>query len=420
MGTDRLRLPLDDEGSAQAGAPPGDDTVGEEPHAEQTGHLSRQSLAARRFVDRMGDRVRFDHGRRLWLVWHGHRWRPDRDEEIRRLWLAVLGDRYLEALQIADSEVRERTAAAIMAAGATDDAIRAGLRIAASMKPAATTGDAWDPDPWTLGCENGLVELRTGALRVGRPTDMVSRSTGLAYDRRATCPRWDRFLQEVFEADEELISWSSRLIGASLVGTSKEIVAVHYGSGNNGKSVAFRTLGREVAGDYSVEIAVETLVNANRVAGAPTSDLMRLRGARLAFTSEPGQGAKLRGGTLKRLATIDLMTGRELHGRQQEWAPTHTLHLATNHLPAADDASEGFWRRIALIPWTVRFAKGRAGRRTTRGPRARRRPRRRGPGHSRLGRPRRRGLRHRRHAPPLPGQRPARDGRLPRGGGPAR
>ncbi|HEY8871165.1 MAG TPA: phage/plasmid primase, P4 family [Candidatus Limnocylindrales bacterium] len=199
--------------------------------------------------------------------------------------------------------------------------------------------------------------MRTGALRVGRPADMVSRSTRLEYDPRATCPRWDRFLVEVFSADDELIGWFARLVGASLVGTSKEIVAVHYGSGNNGKSVAFRTLGREVAGEYSVEIPVETAVNAHRVAGAPTSDLMRLRGARLALTSEPEQGAKLKGGTLKRLATIDLMTGRELHGRQEEWPPTHTLHLATNHLPAADDASEGFWRRIALIPWAVRFAK---------------------------------------------------------------
>jgi putative DNA primase/helicase len=253
--------------------------------------------------------------------------------------------------------MRERTVAAIMAAGATDDAIKAGLRIAASLKPVATSGDAWDPDPWVLGCENGLVDLRTGALRVGRPTDMVSRSTRVSYDPRATCPRWDRFLREVFAGDEELIAWFAMLIGASLVGTSKELLAVHYGSGNNGKSVAFRTLGREVAGEYSVEVAVETVINANRSAGAPTSDLMRLRGARLAFTSEPEQGAKLKGGTLKRLATIDLMTGRELHGRQQEWEPSHTLHLATNHLPVAEDASEGFWRRIALIPWAVRFAK---------------------------------------------------------------
>jgi putative DNA primase/helicase len=325
--------------------------------ADRIDHLSRQSLAAYHFADRGGTDVRFDHGRRIWLIWHGHRWRPDRDQEIRRLWLKALGERYVEALRIADSEIRERTISAIMAAGATDDAIAAGLRIAASMKPVATSGDAWDPDPWILGCENGLVDLRTGALRVGRPADMVSRSTRLDYDPRATCPRWDRFLVEVFAADEDLIGWFARLIGASLVGTSKELLAVHYGTGNNGKSVAFRTLGREVAGEYSVEVAVETLLNANRTAGAPTSDLMRLRGARLAFTSEPEQGAKFKGGALKRLATIDQMTGRELHGRQEEWPPTHTLHLATNHLPAADDASDGFWRRIALVPWTVRFAK---------------------------------------------------------------
>jgi putative DNA primase/helicase len=325
--------------------------------ADGIDHLSRQSLAAYHFADQRGAAVRFDHGRRIWLIWHGHRWRPDRDQEIRRFWLDALGARYAEALRITNSEMRERTISSIMAAGATDDAIAAGLRITASMKPVATSGDAWDPDPWTLGCENGLVDLRTGALRPGRPEDMVSRSTRLNYDPRATCPRWDRFLVEVFAADEDLIGWFARLIGASLVGTSKELLAVHYGTGNNGKSVAFRTLGREVAGDYSVEVAVETLLNANRSAGAPTSDLMRLRGARLAFTSEPEQNAKFKGGTLKRLSTIDLMTGRELHGRQEEWPPTHTLHLATNHLPAADDASEGFWRRIALIPWTVRFAK---------------------------------------------------------------
>ena len=41
---------------------------------------------------------------------------------------------------------------------------------------------------------------------------------------------------------------------------------------------------------------------------------MALRGARIAFTSEPDQAAKLRGGVLKRLASIDRMTGRALYG----------------------------------------------------------------------------------------------------------
>lgn len=317
-------------------------------------HLTRQSLAAHHFVDRVGHRVRFDHSREVWFIWRGHRWQLDRDDRIRRMWLGVLGDRFREALSSADDVVREKTIDAIKAAGALNNAIDAGLRIAASLKPVSMTGDEWDADPWALGCANGVVDLRTGQLRPGRPEDLITRSTGLSFDPAACCPRWEQFILEVFDGDTELATWFQRLVGATFIGVSNEIVAIHYGIGNNGKSVCFRILGL-VAGDYGVEIGIETLVRGQRQAGAPSSDLMRLRGARLAFTAEPERDARLRGGTLKRLSTIDKMTGRELHGRQQEWEPTHTLHLATNHLPEVDDGSEGFWRRIALVPWTIHF-----------------------------------------------------------------
>ena len=323
---------------------------------EETRHLTRQSLAARRFVERVGHRVRFDHGRGDWFLFEGHRWHRDGDGAIRRLWLEVLAERYREALSIDDGTLRGKTIGAIHAAGALDSAITAGLRIASSSKPVATEGDDWDPEPWLLGCENGVVDLRTGSLRDGHPEDMITRSTDLVFDASAPCPRWDRFLAEVFPRDAELIAWFQRFIGASFVATSKELVGIHSGIGNNGKSVCFATL-VAVAGDYGVEIAIETLLETRRSAGAPTSDLMRLRGARLAFTSEPNQGARIKGGPFKRLATIDQMKGRELHGRQVEWDPTHMLHVSVNRLPDVDDTSDGFWRRVAVVPWPVRFLK---------------------------------------------------------------
>lgn len=43
-------------------------------------HLARQSLAALQFAEAVGDTVRYDHSRRAWHIWNGHRWRPDRDE----------------------------------------------------------------------------------------------------------------------------------------------------------------------------------------------------------------------------------------------------------------------------------------------------------------------------------------------------
>ena len=319
-------------------------------------HLLRQSRAAWYFAKMAGGEVRFDHGRKRWLIWSGHRWRPDEDGRVQRLWLEVLATRYGEALRQADDRERARLAGEVQAAGATNAAIAAGLEIASTMKPIATTADAWDPDPWVLGCDNGVVELRTGELRPGRPEEMVSRSTGIAFDPDATCPRWERFLAEVFVGDEELVDWYGLLVGTSLVGVALEVLAIHHGLGNNGKSVAAKAL-QTAFGDYAVVIPVETLVNATRAAGAATPDLMVLRGARVAFTSEPDQATKLRGGVLKRLASVDRMTGRPLYGGTLTWEPTHTVHLATNHLPAVDDATEGFWRRVALVPWNVHFRK---------------------------------------------------------------
>jgi putative DNA primase/helicase len=324
--------------------------------AEAPEHLTRQSRAAWFFAAMAGDRVRYDHGRGRWLIWSGHRWQPDEDGAIERLWLAVLSDRYRLALACANDKERERRLAEVTTAGATNSAVGAGLELAASFEPIATRADAWYPDATLLGCNNGVVDLRTGELRDGRPEDMISRSTLVDFDPVAECPRWSRFLGEVFAGDAELVDWFAILVGSSLVGRSKELLALHHGRGNNGKSVFIKTM-RRALGEYAVVISVETLVNAKRSAGEATPDLMVLRGARIAFATEPDKSAKLRGGTLKRLVSIDQMTGRTLYGAQSSWDPTHSLHLASNHLPAADDATEGFWRRIALVPWTVRFAK---------------------------------------------------------------
>lgn len=336
------------------------DDIGAKPapevNAEPPPHLIRQSRAAWHFAQIAGDRVRFDHGRRRWLLWSGHRWEPDPDGAVERLWRDVLADRYRDALAIGDEDIRKRALDAIQSAGATSAAIMSGLDIATSMEPIATASDAWDPDAWSLGCANGVVNLRTGQLRDGRPGDMVSRSTGIDYDPDATAPRWSQFLEEVFAGDGELIGWINRLVGASLIGRAEEVLAVHHGLGNNGKSVFAKTL-RRVSGEYAEVVAVETLVNSQRRAGEASPDLVLLRGARIAFTSEPDEHAKLKGGTLKRLASIDRMSGRGLHQGPQSWDPTHTLHLLTNHLPIVEDATAGFWRRIALVPWAVRFRK---------------------------------------------------------------
>jgi len=317
--------------------------------------LTKQSAAAWHFARLAGDRVRYDHGRRRWLTWAGNRWLPDKDAAVDRLWQETLATRYRAALALPESE-RLRIIAEIQTAGALDQSIIHGLNRASKSKPIATTADVWDRDPFLLGCENGVVDLRTGELRPGRPEDMISRSTGIEFNPDAECPRWLRFLMEVFSGDTELVEWFALFIGSALVGKSSEVMSVWYGGGNNGKSVARKTL-TLVFGEYAVGLAIETLTNSKRQAGGATPDLMPLRGARLAFASEPDKAARLRGGTLKRLVNVDAMNGRGLYGEQETWPQSHDLVLATNHKPETDDVTDSFWRRIALVPFGVHFAK---------------------------------------------------------------
>ena len=345
---------IDDEDLALSdpGPPPEPD---DERSTNAPSHLIKQSRAAWYFSAMAGDRVRYDHGRRRWLVWSGHRWQPDEDGSIERFWLGILAERYLSALAAGDRE-RQALLNEVQTAGATNSALAGGLELAASMEPVATRANAWDPDPYLLCCNNGVVDLRTGELRGGRPEDMISRSTLINFEPEAACPRWQQFLREVFDGDEQLVEWFGLLIGDSLVGESREVLPVLHGRGNNGKSVCIKSL-RAAFGEYAVTIPIETLTNSKREAGQATPDLVKLWGARIAFTTEPDKAARLQGGTLKRLVNVDRMTGRPLYGDQVSWDPTHSLFLATNHLPATDDTTDSFWRRIALVPFPVHFAK---------------------------------------------------------------
>jgi putative DNA primase/helicase len=333
--------------------PPG--PADDDPGDGDARHRAGQNLAAHQFARRKGDVVRFDHATGDWIIWTGSRWRRDDDGAIRRIWDSVLRDRCDDAWGQAP-DARSSAIQAILKAGSTDAQIAGGLRIAASMPSITTNGSSWDADPDVIGTANGMiVDLRTGDARLAAPDDMVTKATAVAWDGiDARAPRWEAFLTETHPDDAELVDWLQRLFGASLVGRSIELLPIHHGAGSNGKSVALTTIAR-ILGDYATTIPVSALIDARRRAGQATPDLMLLRGSRFAMSSESRVDDQLDDGAVKMLASMDPLSGRYLHRDQVSWDPTHTLHLGTNHLPTVADPSDGLWRRIALVPWLVRF-----------------------------------------------------------------
>ena len=300
-----------------------------------------------------GSRLRFDHQRRRWLVWRGHWWQPDNNGEPRRLAIEAARWRYEHAFDLADADEAKRVAT-FGVKSRNRAKIDAALAVAEDLHPFADAGEGWDADPLLLGVENGVVDLRDGSLRDGRPADRITGHVPHAFKPDAECPRWRRFLAEIFDGDDDLIEHVHRALGYSASGeTCEHAFWTLHGGGSNGKSVFLRTLRHVLGQDYTYDAGF-SLVERHGRAQVP-EDLAHLRGRRFVTASETVEGSRFNEARIKALTGEDLINARHLYGRRFNFQPEAKLWLAVNHLPRVTDDSVAFWRRARLIPFHVQF-----------------------------------------------------------------
>ncbi len=307
---------------------------------------------AEQIADMFGDKLRFDHKRKRWLLWNEHRWKPDNEGELNRLAVEAARQQYVEAAEISD--LRQREAAARWAiASESRPKIDAATYIAKSIKPIADDGENWDSNPMLLSCPNGIVDLKTGILRDGRSEDRITMQTSVGYDSSAKCPRWEQFINEIFEGNEELIRYVHKALGYSITGDVSEQVAFFcFGTGANGKSVLFKTI-RRILEDYGYDAPASLL---QRNYSSSSNDVAATEFKRFLVSSEALSTSKLNEQRLKAWTGGDRVSARYLYSEFFSFDPTVKPWLFVNHKPKVEDDSFGFWRRVRLIPFNAKFA----------------------------------------------------------------
>ena len=322
------------------------------------------------------DLVLYDYAAGRWYIWQGHYWDLDKVDAAMRMLDAVI-DLYAK-------EASEWAWKALEASqkGEMKDAINAEKRekeylkkisllqrrrwkedvlklAAVGVHSLGVPGDVWDTDPYLLPCINGVIELKTATFRPGRQSDFIKTVCPTQWKGLdAPCPTWKRFLSDTFDADKELVSFLHRLLGYSSTGvTIDHILPIFYGQGRNGKTTLFDSL-HHTLGPLVGPIQTEMLLDQGRFrsSASPSSDIMALRGRRIAWGSETDEGRKLNIGKVKWLVGGDTLCGREPYGKREVYfKPTHTLFLQTNHKPKVDPNDYALWQRIHLIPFTLSF-----------------------------------------------------------------
>src|SRR5690606_24196527 len=169
---------------------------------------------------RFGQDLRFDHKRSRWLMWRSDRWQEDVTEQVHQWAKRAARWRYLEAASIAD--LKERASESLWATQSENRSrIDAALALSRSERFIADDGEDWDADPYLLGVENGVVDLRTGKLREARREDKVTFFAPVAFDPDAECPVFEAFLKRV-QPDAELRAYLQRRAGYALTGSVTE------------------------------------------------------------------------------------------------------------------------------------------------------------------------------------------------------
>ena len=308
---------------------------------------------AQLFAACFGDKVRYDHKRKSWFQFqtdHGRRWAQDETNYVRHYAAQAADKRASLAVAVADEKAQK---AQFKYASDSKNVrnIDATLKLAASLQGIAFD-KTWDADPWLFQVENGVIDLRTGYLRDAQIEDYLLAHSKVKFDADAKCPKWEKFLSEIFQEKTDLIRFIQHAVGYSLTGSTKEqVLFCLYGGGSNGKGVFTRILSA-LFGEYGTPVSKEILFQTtSRIIG----DGANLPGKRLVTANEVGGKGELDSDRIKSWTGSDEMVCRELYKPAYSFQPQFKLWLSFNSRPLVSDTSKGLWRRLRMIPFDASF-----------------------------------------------------------------
>lgn len=284
-----------------------------------------------------------------WYAWDGTRWRSHAHSLI-----------YARAKEVLDLLHAEADASGNKSAKRWADSSESLYRIRAMLELVR-----WEPgilikqsdfncDGWLLNVANGTVDLRTGHLLRHARADLVANLINVRFDPAAECPRWERYLREIFQSEPDLPPFIQRAIGYSLTGDMREQVLFFlYGDGKNGKS-KFLNILHSLLGPYAHHCQSRTLMAASD--GTADYDIARMSGTRLVTAVESRKGVAWNEELIKQLTGDDaVITARFPYGRPFEFRPHWKIWFSSNYLPSIAGNDFAIWRRILLVRFLERF-----------------------------------------------------------------
>ena len=178
---------------------------------------------------------------------------------------------------------------------------------------------------------NGILNLKTGQLREHNPDCMSTRMIQVNYMKDSECPVFRKFIKEISDDEEEFEKYLQVVLGYFLTSDIRQQkFFISFGLGANGKSVLFKTILKLFAG-YGAYTHPSTILKKSN--SQTTSDLPRLKKARLVVAAETNLDSKIDESTIKAITGGEQIVARELFKNFQTYDPQYKVVLCTNNFP---------------------------------------------------------------------------------------
>ena len=215
--------------------------------------------------------------------------------------------------------------------------------------------DELDNNPYLIGFNNGIYDLKNEIFREGCPQDYISLNTKINYNPNADINIVNEFLKGVMP-DNEVRDYLLLTLASSLDYINREEkFYIWIGGGRNGKSIIV-DLHQRTLGQYTCALPVSLITQKRPETGRAVPEIAKMFKKRFCIIKEPDTAnISLNTGVIKELTGNDTISVRKLYHNDNEFRVSSKLYLMTNNLPDVNTNEPAIWDRIRVIPFEMHF-----------------------------------------------------------------
>lgn len=206
-------------------------------------------------------------------------------------------------------------------------------------------------EPGILQFTNGILDFSDDEFIFQKPSPdfLCQFRVPYAFDEDAECPQFMKFLNDIFENDQERINLIQEVMGACLLyDDCMQKLIVFLGKGSNGKSL-LATVIKNMLGKANVSAIALDRLSGDRFAKQNLDNKL------LNISSETNPGK------VYTTSDIKTLTGGDAIEIEKKFCDSYTteIHskfiLLANDMIETSDYSDGFYRRLMIIPFNKKY-----------------------------------------------------------------